>query len=594
MKVTAGALVTIVFGEDPIQHAIHDNLLRLEQGLPIDDSVERQYVDLKEEHGRRDKSGMLGESQPHNEGAAKELAAAATCMANTKRGGSLIVGVSNHGDLIGTDLDLEWLRQRIWELSDRQLTADVQEVTVQGQRILVLRAPQAIQPIRFNGKIRWRVGSQCVEIDASTWHAQHMADRQYDWSSEASNIPVDQVRPAALSQARDLLLASGEPHAEELAQDTDANLLRRLNVVTPTGNLTNAGVLAFVGRGDPCLDFVRRDYAGGDSLVRVRRRDRSLLEELAEVFQALEATTPTVHRQQGLVIGQERQIPSRAAREAVVNGVAHRSWNISDPTVVESVGHQLRVTSPGGFVGGVTPDNILTHPSRSRNKALAELLAALRVAEREGVGVDRMTRDMIRVGHGAPEIVEIEGPYVRATLIGGDVDAAWIAWLRSIEPASTAKDLNQLLIVRRLVTGGWIDAAATARLIQDSYAVARSTVNALSRASLNGRPLLVAVDGIPEGQELAWRLSSEAVNELRDQDVAAETQRIWPGRESVAVSYAAQRGRISSTELGSLLGMAPTNVGQVLKDLEQQGVLRPSWPSRRGRGFHYLPASTGE
>lgn len=592
MEPTAGALMTVAFGEDPIQHAIHDILLCLEQGLPIDDSVERQYVDLKEEHGRRDKSGMLGRSEPRNESAAKELAAAATCMANTKHGGSLIVGVSNQGDLIGTDLDLEWLRQRIWQLTDRQLTVDVQEVTVRGQRIVLLRAPQAIQPIRFNGKVRWRVGSQCVEIDPSTWHTQRLADRHYDWSSEASSIPVDQVRPAALSQARDLLLASGEPHAEELAGDSDANLMRRLNVATQTGHLTNAGVLAFVGRGDPCLDFVRRGHAGGDSLVRIRRRDRSLLEELAEVFQALEATTPTVHRQKGLVIGQERQIPSRAAREAVVNGVAHREWSISEPTVVESVGHQLRVTSPGGFVGGVTPANILTHPSHSRNKALAELLAALRIAEREGIGVDRMTRDMIRVGHPAPEIVEISGPYVRATLIGGELDDAWMTWLRSIHPSSTAEDLNQLLLIRHLVNEGWVDTPAAAHLIQDSHAVARSVMDSLTRAAINGMPLLAAVEGIPQGREPAWRLGSEAMEVLKVHDVAAGTQRMWPGRESIATSFATQRGRISSTELGSLVGMAPTNAGAILKDLEQQGVLQPSWPARRGRGFHYLPASS--
>lgn len=322
--------MSIVFGEDPVRREVAGVLSRVEEGLPIDDSVEREHVDLKEEHGRRDRSGAIAPSQPHNEDAARELTAAAACMANTPGGGALVVGVSDRGELIGTDLEIEWLRHRIWELSDSRLTVDAQAVSVRGTRVLVLTAPQAVEPVRVRGKIRWRVGTNCVEVDASTWHVKRMALLDYDWSAEESSVPTGRARPAAVAQARDLLLASGEPHAEELAADDDTSLLRRLNVVTAAGLLTNAGVLAFVGRRDPCLDFIRRDYAGGDSLVRVRRADRSLLEELAEVFQALDATTPTVHRQQGLVIGQERQIPRRAAREAVVNGVAHREWGISD------------------------------------------------------------------------------------------------------------------------------------------------------------------------------------------------------------------------------------------------------------------------
>jgi len=580
--------MSIVFGDDPVRQAIHDILQRLDFGEVVDDSVERQYVDLKEEHGRRDRSGMIVGSLPHNEGAAKELAAAAACMANTPGGGALIVGVSNRGELIGTELDLEWLRRRVWQLSAQRLTVDAREACVRNHRLLILTVPQAIEPIRINGKIRWRVGSNCVEIDANTWHANRLASTNYDWSSETSTITTDRARPAALSQARDLLIASAEPHAEELAQDTDTNLLRRLNAVTSSGFLTNAGALAFVGRGAAALDFIRRDHAGGDSLIRVRRDGRSLLEELVEVFQAVDATTPLIHRQRGLVIGQERQIPRRAAREAVVNGVAHREWAIDDPTVVESVGNQLRVTSPGGFVGGVTPDNILTHPSRSRNRSLAELLAALRVAEREGIGVDRMTRDMIRVGHATPEIIEIPGPYVRATLIGGDVDETWVAWLQEIHPAVVAEDLNCLLALTRLVQNGWIDPVTTARVIQDTVTTARSTLSVLSKASTDGAPLLVSIEGVPEDQEPAWRLSDEATASLHERADGAGIPRKWPSRKSVATSYAAHRGRISSTELGSLLGMAPTNVGSILRQLEQEGLLRPSWPSRRGRGFHYV------
>jgi len=46
------------------------------------------------------------------------------------------------------------------------------------------------------------------------------------------------------------------------------------------------------------------------------------------------------------------------------------------------------------------------------------------------------------------------------------------------------------------------------------------------------------------------------------------------------------RGRISSTELASLVGAYASNVGAVLKRVEEDGVLGPSRASRRGAGFY--------
>lgn len=579
--------MSIVFGDDPVRAEVEAIIAALRSGAPIDDTVERQFVDVKEEHGRRGPSGDVLPGQQRNDEAAKRLLAAAACMANTPGGGALIVGVSNDGELIGTSLDIEWLRSRIWQLSAGHLTLEVVETWVGPARLLVLRAPQAVEPVRVEGKIRWRVGSRCVEVDPSTWHANRMAVLNYDWSAGESNVPVGEVRPAAMAVARDLLRASGEEHAQELANDTDTNLLRRLNAVTAGGFLTNAAVLAFVGRDHPCLDYIRRARTGGDSLSRIRRTGRSLVEELVEVFQAVDANTSTVHLPAGLVVGQHREIPRRAAREAIVNGVAHREWGNSEPTVVEHVGRLLRVTSPGGFFGGVTAANIITHPSRSRNKALAELLAALRVAEREGVGVDRMVTDMVSVGHAAPEIEELAGPYVRVSLVGDDLDTSWIAWLNSIQPTTEADDLNSLLILRRLVDVGWVDAATAAPIIQDTGAVAKGAIAKLARAQMRELPLISPVAGTPANSGAAWRLAPIAQKRLAQFDQQHERARSWSTREAVAASYAAARGRISSTELGSLVDAHPGNMGSILKGLENQGLLAPAWPSRGGRGFYY-------
>lgn len=579
--------MAITYGSDPVADEVGRILGLMAGGARIDDSVERLFVDLKEEHGRRDRTGAVGPSDPRNEQAAKELAGAAACMANTPGGGALIVGVADDGDMIGTHLETEWLRHRLYQLTGKSLTTDIVEHQVNGVRILVITSPRAIEPIRYSGKIRWRVGTNCVEVDANTWHAKRMAELNYDWSAQESNVPVSDARAGALEQARTFLRDSGETHAEELAQASDQQLLRRLNAVSDQGFLTNAGVIAFVGRGDPCLDYIHRDQAGGDSTARVRRTGRGLLEELAEVFQNFEAHDAVLHVQRGLAIGQIRELPVRAAREAIVNGVAHREWGLADRTLVEHVGRTLRVTSPGGFIGGVNDRNIITHPSRSRNRALTELLAALRVAEQEGIGVDRMIRDMVALGHQTPDIRELAGPYVRASLLGENLDTAWMSWLAAIAPGSERDDLNSLLILRHLTIVGWVDVTEAAPLIQLTVEEARGALEKLSKAVLTTAPVIAPALGVPPAAETVWHLTSGAVMALEELDRTHGRARRGPTREQVATSYARARGRISTTELGSLVGAHPTNVGGVLKSLEDQGLLTPSWESRRGKGFFY-------
>lgn len=579
--------MTIIFGSDPVRDRVQELLIRLAGdgvGGELDESAR---VDFKEDPSRRDRHGRLLDGRSEDARAAAYLAGECACMANTPGSGALIVGVSKTGDLIGTALDADWLRYRIYEVTSRALTVDAQEVFVRNVRLLVLYPPPAVEPVRMNGRILWRVDDHCAEVDASTWHTQQMHRRQYDWSAEASTVPLAEVRPAAVEIAREFLYDSGEDRSEELAQAETPQLLRRLNVVAPGDMLTNAGVLAFVGRPVPALDYTHHEVAGGDSTTRVHRGGLSLLEELSDVLQSFEARNSVRHVQSGLVIGQMRDIPRLAAREALVNGVAHREWGNPGATRIEHIGRTLRVTSPGGFFGGVDETNIITHPSVSRNPALTQLLANLRVAERQGIGVDRMVREMVRMGHPQPEIEEIAGPYVRTTLLGESLDEPWMAWLSRVEPRDLTRDVSAVLILRHLVDHVWIDSRSAARLAQVSEGEAGSVLERLRSAASEARPLVEAVAGVPESAPPAWTLAPDARRLLADLDSEAGRQRTAVSRDALAADFARARGRISTTELASLAGGHASNMGPALRRLEGDGLLEPSVPSRRGRGFFY-------
>ncbi|MDK8252521.1 hypothetical protein QP834_16135, partial [Enterococcus faecalis] len=90
----------------------------------------------------------------------------------------------------------------------------------------------------------------------------------------------------------------------------------------------------------------------------------------------------------------------------------------------------------------------------------------LRVAERQGIGVDRMVREMVRVGHPQPGIEEVAGPYVRTTLVGETLDEPWMAWLSQVQPRPLTRDVSAVLILRHLVDRVWIDETTAAALTQ--------------------------------------------------------------------------------------------------------------------------------
>ncbi|MFC6011742.1 ATP-binding protein [Nocardia lasii] len=550
---------------------------------------ETERVDFKEEAGRRGPGGVVLPGTATNDRAAQALAEESACMANSDGGGALIVGVVDKSRaLVGTQLDVEWLRHRIYQLTEQRLTVSVREESVNGARLLVLYIPQAIEPIRYNGKLKWRVCDNCVDIDPTSWYARR---RPYDWSAGTSDTPITAVRESAIEIARDFLMSSNEPSAQDLAEATTAELLRRLNASTADGYLTEAGKLLFVGRTAPSLDYIRRDYSGGDSTDRVRRTDRSVIEQLAEVFINARANNPIQHLSRGLASGQVRELPERAIREAIVNGVAHRDWNSPEPTVIEHIGRTLRVTSPGGFISGVNENNIITHPSKSRNTALTEMLAALRIAEREGIGVDRMVGDMLRRGQPRPEIREIAGPSVVTGLVGNMIDQAWMAWLELFGDPSVRNDLRLLMLTEQVVQRGWVDGSTAARLLQLSPLETQDALNVLIEKRVDGAWLLKAVEGTQAGTDPAFALNPAARESLERVDTEFAENRWWPDRKTIASDYARHRGRISTTELGAIVGAHPTNVGGVLKGLEREGVLAPSRESRRGAGFYYVYVS---
>lgn len=456
------------------------------------------------------------------------------------------------------------------------------ERTVLGVRCLLLHVHPAPIPIKVGGKIRMRVDDECVPVPAGYWTQVRVETGMFDWSSEPSATPVEDASPSALEIARRFLRESGEASAARLADDKDGDLLRRLGVVTADGLLTNAGAVLFTPTRRPVLDYLHRERSGSPSRVRIERGDASTVEQFTEVMTAIRLAigSEQLLDESGTTVGSFPALPERARREAVVNAIAHRDWLMDDAVTIELTASMLVVASPGRLVGGVTPENIITHPSVRRSPHLTDVLAKLRLAEREAVGVDTMFLEMLRDGHTAP-VIEETAAGVRVALAGGSPDAVWVRALRALDPPELRDDLNVTLLLDHVCRAGFVSATSGAPVLQRSVAEARVALNELASASIRGVPVLRRVDGDPNDEYPAYQLARPARFGPRVRGTSQAQ------RAEVLLAYVEDRGRISTREAMSLTDVTRPTALSDLDALVGSGDLRHAGA---GPTAHYVPA----
>jgi ATP-dependent DNA helicase RecG len=201
-------------------------------------------------------------------------------------------------------------------------------------------------------------------------------------------------------------------------------LLRRGCLAQSDGGLrpTYAGLLLFgrePQRWVPSAEILVARYAGttmGDSFL--KEEVRGTLPELirrAEAF--VSGNMRRGVRLRGLERMEETEYPVDVVREAIVNAVAHRDYQIrGDEIRIFLFSDRVEFYSPGRLPGHVTVEN-LVHERYSRNEAIVQVLSDLGFIERLGYGIDRMMRLMAEAGLPAPRFEETAAGF-RVTLKG--------------------------------------------------------------------------------------------------------------------------------------------------------------------------------
>ncbi|KQB87090.1 DUF5635 domain-containing protein [Corynebacterium lowii] len=541
-------------------------------------TTETQAVDFKEEAGRRNREGTIEPGHPTNPIAATKLADEVACMANSPGGGALIVGVEDRtGQIIGTELSIDWLRQRIY--SAITIAPDIVEASVEGLRLLIIYVAEAREPVEnTGGQLRWRVGDSCKPVDRAQWWQHRDAAAHTDPMAQAIDLGVKDARPGALSIARRWLERDG-------VVSTDTELLRRIGALRSDDCLTHAGALLFCSLGRPGLEITAFDVPGGSVINRVvPPPEFSLLEQLDLVERSLEALNTFITLRTGFHHEHLRRIPEQSIREALLNGIIHRDWYRSEPTDVRwtELDSSLTVRSPGAFPGAMNQSNILSN-REARYPALADLFRAIGLVDKQGVGVDRMYRDMIVLGHRPPSITQVEGPYVECILRGGQPVFPVLDCVHAIMPVQRQQDYRVAIILNALLHDPFITEDSLAQALQSDREAALTALEIARQSTVHTRPLI-------QRHKNVWILGSTARNLVKS---AYDPESAYPliaylsteqEHQSAAVqAWLAVDDSITTGDLAMLTGSARNTAKRTLDALVEQGVLQARGAGRSSR-----------
>lgn len=289
-----------------------------------------------------------------------------------------------------------------------------------------------------------------------------------------------------------------------------------------------------------------------------------LLAAIERIFDFIDARNPAQEMESGLFRISVPAYDRRAVREAVVNAFSHRDYTQLGRVLVQIDEDGLTVSNPGGFIEGVTVQNILSAEPYGRNPVLADALKRIGLAERSGRGVDRIYEGSLRYGRDAPDYSETTSSVVRLFIPSGAPDEQLISLIteeqrRTGEPIP----LNALFALNVLKRGRRMSLAEIVQNINIPEAKIRSTLERLIEAGIieavgSGRGRVYILDA-KAYQNPAQYVRQRGIDQLRYRELV--------------ISLAKKQQSITRKDVIELLRVTPPQAYRILNKLTQEGIL---------------------
>ncbi len=289
-----------------------------------------------------------------------------------------------------------------------------------------------------------------------------------------------------------------------------------------------------------------------------------LLSAIERLLDFVNARNPEQEMEMGMFRISIPEFDKRAVREAVVNAFSHRDYTRLGRVLVRMDADGLTITNPGGFIEGVTIQNILNVEPHGRNPVLADALKRIGLAERSGRGVDRIYEGSLRYGRDLPDYSETSSTSVTLFIPRGMPDKHLISLLSEQQQRTGVPvPLNALLALNLLRQARRMTAAEISKEAHIPEAKMRATLEYLTETGL--------IEAIGTGRGRAYILSAKSYRDPIKYVRQTDIDRLrYP---ELVVKLARQKGSISRKDVIELLHISPPQAYRLLKKMTDDRIL---------------------
>lgn len=382
------------------------------------------------------------------------------CLALANEGGGKVVlGVTDKRPrkVVGTrafpqpEHTLRGLLDRI------PLRIDFTELDHPSGRVLIFEIPSRPIgiPLERGGKYLMRLGDSLVPMSPEKLR-EIFAESGKDFSAGiCDGLRLEDLDPPAINDFRQRWTTKSSHNYDKLSA---SDLLKAADAVTDTG-VTYAGLIMFgtqeaVRRFLPQAEIIfeyRSSEAAGPASFR-KDYNQGFFAAHQDIWERINLRNDAQHYQDGLFVLDIATFDERTVREAVLNAVAHRDYQMAGSIFIRQYQRSLLVENPGGLPLGVTPDNIIDRQA-PRNRLIMDILLKCGLVEKSGQGVDLMFERSIQQGKSIPNFVGTDRYHVKLTLYGQVQDERFLRFLERVgkekQVTFGTRDLLALDLVHR-------------------------------------------------------------------------------------------------------------------------------------------------
>jgi len=512
----------------------------------------------------------------------KKLIECAVCFANQK-GGTLVLGVRDRvrgreKAITGcTGYNIDEIKTNIYEATDPKILVDIEEVFIDGigVTILLIHIPQGIGiHTTTGGTSKIRIGKDCKPLTGSMRQKRLVELGFTDLTAEIiEGLSYDDLDKVEIQRLKNILRAR-KPESS-LLKLSDRDLLKQIGIIK-NGYPTIAGLL-LVGKEEDIEKYVHFHevtYLHMANDINYDKRidgKNGILCLLEDIYRNIEHYNKITTVKIGLFHFEIKDFPEDTYREAILNAILHRDYTSLGSVFIKHYDDRIEISNPGGFIGGITPENILRQDSKPRNRYLAEVLRKIGLVEKAGMGVKRMFYTQLASGKELPSYFSAEH-FVKVIIKDGTIDEPFVKFVKESEKQGKGVRFDELLILSVLRRQRELSLKEAASILQlDVLRTREILMKMIKRGFLEK-------SGVKKG--LIYRLSSNIYKQLGESVSYIREKGIDEVRyPELILEYVKNYGSITNRQVRELLGVDKYKASRVLKKLIHSGKLK-----RIGRG----------